>query len=171
MSRDHVTAERHVAVSDLGLSVTVFGAHGTHMTRSHGATSESMRTRLQLYDQTDTTVRPRPPREPRRPCPLVHGVTRQSHTHCMRPPGRSLSSRRPALSLSTTAPTRTYTLSQPYHVHCMALDTAHLQASMAFSRTRTRKTVPFPRVSPTLSNGTRPAPAISPLISIAHRHR
>jgi len=86
MSRDHVTAERHVAVSDLGLSVTVFGAHGTHMTRSHGATSESMRTRLQLYDQTDTTVRPRPPREPRRPCPLAwESLVSHTHIACARP--------------------------------------------------------------------------------------
>ena len=130
--------------------------------------TQSHRTRA--YDQTDTTrAASSTTRTDATVSARAWSHSSVTHTHCMRPPGRSLSSRRPALSLSqpSGANAHLHTLSQPYHVHCMALDTAHAEhsyklrwPSLAHALER-----PYPSLAyPQLSNGTRPAPAISPLI-------
>ena len=167
MSRDHVTAERHVAVYDLVLSVTVFGAHGTHMTRSHGATSESNRTHLRA------TIKQTPPRglvhhENRRPCVRSCMESLVSHTHiaCARPAALSPPAAPPSHSINL-APTRTYTLSLSHITSIVWRSTQRTQSiyklrwpSLAHALER-----PYPSLAyPQLSNGTRPAPAISPLI-------
>ena len=137
------------------------------MTRSHVEPPLRVIAYTRLRSNRHTTVRPRPPREPTTMCPLVHGVTRQSHTHCMRPPGRSLLPPPRPLTLINLAPTRTYTLSLSHITSIVWRSTQRTQSiyklrwpSLAHALER-----PYPSLAyPQLSNGTRPAPAISPLI-------
>ena len=134
--------------------------------------TQSHRTRaykVQSNRTTRTTVLGLVHHENRRPCVRSCMESLVSHTHiaCARPAALSPPAAPPSHSLNHLAPTRTYTLSLSHITSIVWRSTQRTQSiyklrwpSLAHALER-----PYPSLAyPQLSNGTRPAPAISPLI-------